>query len=74
MNTSYQPLIAAVLILSVSYAVHAGSLRCAGEVISPGDTKQQLLDACGSPAARQGADWLYEPPGSLPVVVTVNGG
>lgn len=74
MNTGYQPLIAAVLILSVSHAVHAGSLRCDGEVISPGDTEQQLLDACGSPVSRQGADWLYEIPGSLPVVVTVNGG
>ena len=74
MNTCYQPSIAAILILSASHAVHAGSLRCDGEVISPGDTEQQLLDACGSPAARQGADWLYELPGSIPVVVTVNGG
>lgn len=74
MNTSYVPLITAVLILSLSHAVHAGSLRCDGEVISPGDTEQQLLDVCGNPVSRQGADLLYEIPGSLPVVVTVNGG
>lgn len=67
-------LMTAVVIPAVPFATHAGSLRCDGDLISPGDTGQQLLDACGNPTSRQGADWLYEMPGSLPVVVTVDGG
>jgi hypothetical protein len=63
--------LAAFLPASLSLGVHAGSLRCDGEIISVGDSVQHLLDTCGNPQSREGSDWLYRKPGSLPVVVTV---
>ena len=58
----------------MSPTLYAGSLECKGKIISPGDTQEQVLEACGSPTSRQGADWVYETPGSLPMVVTFQGG
>ena len=74
MNLNYHSILAAILILAVPFVSYAGSLRCGGKLISPGDTEQQLLDACGAPTSRKGAEWLYEKPGSVPVVVTVGRG
>ena len=58
----------------MSPTLYAGSLECKGKIISPGDTQEQVLEACGSPTSRQGANWIYETPGSLPMVVTFQGG
>ena len=74
MNTKYLSILAVVLISTASLVTHAGSLRCDGDIISPGDTEQQLLDACGNPASREGADWLYKTEGSIPMVVTIGNG
>ena len=74
MNTNYRSILAAILISAAPLVTYAGSLECHGNIISQGDTEQQLLDACGYPTSREGADLLYEMPGSLPVVVTVGGG
>jgi len=74
MNPIYRRIMAAVLISAAPFVAYAESLRCDGDIISPGDTEQQLLDACGNPTSREGADWLYEMPGSLPVVVTIGRG
>ena len=74
MNQNYRSILAAILISSAPNVTYAESLRCHGDIISPGDTEQQLLDACGNPTSREGADLLYEMPGSLPVVVTIGGG
>ena len=74
MNQNYRSILAAVLISAAPIVTYAESLRCHGDIISRGDTEQQLLDACGNPTSREGADWLYEMPGSLPVVVTVGRG
>lgn len=66
-------LIAAVISVApiVSYA---GSLRCQGDIVEPGVTARQLLDACGNPTSREGADWLYEIEGSVTMVVTIGNG
>lgn len=66
-----------VAIMSVCAAPivgHADDLECQGTIISQGDTVQHLLEACGDPKSRNDSDWLYEVPGSLPVVVTVADG
>jgi hypothetical protein len=74
MNTNYLSILAVVLISTAPLITHADSLRCGGDIISPGDTEQQLLGACGNPTSREGADWLYEIEGSIPVVVTIGNG
>jgi len=74
MPRNSRSMLAAILISAAPFIACAESLRCGGDIISPGDTEQQLLDACGSPTAREGDDWLYEMPGSLPVVVSIGRG
>ena len=74
MNPHLYSILLAAPILAASYATQAGSLRCHGNIIDPGVTAQQLLEACGNPTAREGADWLYEREGSVPVVVTIGNG
>lgn len=73
-----KPIVTKMLAVAVLVAVpmlgHASSLRCGGTVISQGDSEQELLEACGSPAAVQGSEWLYELPGEQPTVVTVGQG
>jgi len=56
MNPNYRSILAAILILAAPLVTYAESLRCGSDIISPGDTEQQLLDACGNPISREGAD------------------
>ncbi len=74
MNLKYHSILGAILILAAPFASYAGSLRCSGTLISPGDTERELLDACGAPTSREGSEWLYERRSKVPVVVTVNRG
>jgi len=74
MVSNYPSILAAILILAAPFVTYADSMRCHGDIISRGDTENQLLDACGNPTSREGADLLYEMPGNLPVVVTIGGG
>jgi hypothetical protein len=74
MHAIHRSIISAVLISAVPFASRGESLRCEGDIISQGDTEQKLLETCGQPASREGNDWLYKSPGSLPVVVTVGRG
>jgi hypothetical protein len=74
MNPNYSSILAAILILAAPSLTYADSMRCDGDIISPGNTEQELLVACGNPTSREGADWLYEMPGSLPLVVTISMG
>ena len=67
-------ILAVSAISSASLVAHAGSLECQGDIISPGITEAQLLQACGEPTSRDGANWRYEMPGSLPMVVTFGNG
>ena len=73
MNMNFSLMVAAVAAVA-PIAGNAGSLECQGNIISPGITEQQLLEACGEPASRDGADWIYKIPGSLPMVVTIGNG
>ncbi|MEA2079368.1 MAG: DUF2845 domain-containing protein [Pseudomonadota bacterium] len=74
MNTKCCSVLAAILISAAPLVSYAGSLDCHGNIISPGVSEQQLLEACGCPTSRNGADWTYEMPGSLPIVVTLGNG
>jgi hypothetical protein len=49
-------------------------MRCGGNIISPGITQQELLEACGNPTSRRGGDWLYKKRGNISMVVTIAGG
>jgi hypothetical protein len=53
---------------------NAGSLECRGTIVSEGDSEERLLDACGDPTSREGPDWTYATPGSLPQVITIGNG
>ena len=74
MNLRYGLFLAGITLSGAPMVTHAGTLECQGTIISEGDTEQQLLDACGEPTSRQGANWQYDIPGSLPVVVTLGEG
>jgi hypothetical protein len=70
----YRSMLLATPILLAPWLAYANSLECQGTIISEGDSEQQLLEACGEPVSRSGAEWRYEIAGSLPVVVTLGEG
>jgi hypothetical protein len=74
MSLKFGLILAASVISAASLVAHAGSLECQGNIVSPGITEAQLLQACGDPTSRNGADWIYKRPGSIPVVVTLGNG
>jgi len=74
MNTYDRSILAAILISAAPLVSYAGSLECQGNIISTGVTETQLLEACGEPTSRNGANWRYDMPGSLPMVVTFGNG
>ncbi len=59
-----------VVLFAALPAALAGSLECQGNFISPGISEAELLQACGEPTSRNGAQWIYKMPGDLPMVVT----
>ena len=63
-----------ILVSVMSLSVYAVSLECNGNIISAGITEEDLLEACGEPTSRNGANWIYRKPGSLPVMVTFGNG
>ena len=74
MNTYDRSILAAIFISAAPLVSFAGSLECQGNIISTGVTEAQLLEACGEPTSRNGANWTYERAGSLPMVVTFGNG
>ena len=52
MNLKCRSIFAAMLILAAPLVTYAGSLECHGNIISPGVTVAQLLEACGNPTSR----------------------
>ena len=74
MTLTYRSVLVAILFYAVPQLSYADSLKCRGKIIKRGFTEQQLMDACGNPASRDGDNLLYEKAGSLPVVVTVQRG
>ena len=63
-----------ILMSVMSLPAYAVSLECNGNIISAGITEEDLLDACGEPTSRNGANWIYHIPGSIPVMVTFGNG
>jgi hypothetical protein len=74
MNTNRIASLAAIMIAITPITVYAASLECKGNFISAGITEAQLLEACGEPTSRNGADLIYKIPGSIPVKVTLGNG
>lgn len=74
MNLQFSAGLSAALLAAASPAAQAGSLECQGNFIMPGVTEEQLLAACGNPTSRNGAEWIYAIPGSLPMAVTLGNG
>ena len=74
MSNNFYTILAVTMLLTAPLITHADSLRCDGDIISPGVTEQELLDACGNPTSREGSDWLYKIEGSIPIVVTMGNG
>lgn len=70
MKLKFHSILSAVLIAATPLSVPAGSLECQGNIISPGVTEAELLQACGEPTSRNGAEWIYKMPGDFPMVVT----
>jgi hypothetical protein len=70
MNRNVHPFLCAVLAAALPLTVQAGSLECQGNIISPGITEAELLQACGEPTSRNGTEWVYTMPGDYPMVVT----
>ena len=60
MNTNDRSIVAAILISAAPLVSYAGSLECQGNIISTGVTEAQLLEACGKPTSRNGANWRSE--------------
>lgn len=48
-----------ILVSVMSSSVHAVSLECNGNIVSVGISEEQLLDACGEPTSRNGANWVF---------------
>ena len=63
-----------ILVSVMSLPVYAASLECNGNIISAGITGEELLNACGEPTSRYGANWVYHMSGSIPVMVTFGNG
>ena len=74
MNIKCWSMLLLILVSVMSLPVYAVSLECHGNIISAGITEQDLLDACGEPTSRNGANWVYHMPGSIPVMVTFGNG
>lgn len=70
MNLKFSAFLPATLLAAATHAVVAGSLECQGNIISPGITRTELLQACGEPASRNGSEWIYKMPGDFPMVVS----
>jgi hypothetical protein len=74
MHQKIRASLSAVLLSAAPLVVQAGSLQCQDNIISPGASVKQLLAQCGDPTSRNGDEWVYQMPGSLPMVVTVGNG
>jgi hypothetical protein len=66
--------IATLLYLIGSSATRASPMECNGNLVTVGNTEQQVLATCGEPAARQENRWIYQPEGDLPKILTFGNG
>jgi hypothetical protein len=59
MNFKCGAMMLLILVSVMSPSAYAASLECNGNIISAGITEEELLDACGEPTSRNGANWVY---------------
>ena len=74
MNLKCWSMLLLILVSVMSSSVYAVSLECNGNIVSTGITEEQLLNTCGEPTSRNGANWIYRTPGSIPIMVTFGNG
>ena len=74
MNPKYWSVMLLFLVSVMTSSVYAVSLECNDNIVSVGVTEEQLLDTCGEPTSRNGANWVYHKPGSIPILVTFGNG
>ena len=70
MQRSRVTALAAILVLAAPALTHAITMRCAGGLVSAGDTEDAVLEKCGQPDSVDRFVWTYERAGSLPMLVT----
>jgi len=74
MKRAYVSSIATVLYLTGSSGTHASPMECSGNLVSVGDTEQQVLATCGEPTARRENRWIYQREGDLPKILIFGNG
>ena len=74
MNLKCWSMMLLILVSVMSSSVYAVSFECNGNIVSTGITEEQLLNTCGEPTSRKGANWFYRIPGSTPIMVTLGNG
>jgi len=74
MKRAYPPLIATILYLIGSPVTRASPMECNGNLVSVGDTEQQVLATCGEPTARRENRWIYQREGDLPKILIFGNG
>jgi len=74
MNLNCWSMMLLILVSVISSSVYAVSLECNGNIVSTGITEEQLLNTCGEPTSRNGSNWVYRMPGSIPIIVTFGNG
>jgi hypothetical protein len=61
MNASKIRMVIAVnLLFTATASVNADTMECDGNLVSPGDTMQTVLQNCGEPSSRNGDQWIYQ--------------
>jgi hypothetical protein len=74
MKRAYFLSITTVLYLIGSSVTLASPMECNGNLVSVGDTEQQVLATCGEPTSRQDNRWIYQREGDLPKILTFGNG
>ena len=74
MKRTYFPFFATVLYLIGSSVTRASPMECDGNLVSVGDTEQQVLATCGEPTARRENRWIYQREGDLPKILIFGNG
>jgi hypothetical protein len=74
MKRAYVVFISIVLSLAGLSVSRAAPMECNGNLVSAGDTEQQVLATCGEPTSRRDNRWIYEREGDLPKILIFGDG
>ena len=58
-----------VLYLTGLSVARASPMECNGNLVTIGNTEEQVLATCGEPTARRDNRWIYKREGDLPKIV-----